>query len=183
MAKLVSKTYGDALFELAVEEDKLDAILEEVEAVTEVLGANEEFVKLMCHPKISVEEKSGVLEKVFQGRASDELTGFLLMVESKGRFQEIFGILSHFVDRCREYKEIGVAYVTSAAPLKDSEKEAVEKKLLETTNYKSFVMNYEEDASLIGGLKIRIGDRVVDSSIKTKLNSMAKSLAGIQLSN
>ena len=55
MAKLVSKTYGEALFELAVEENKLDALMEEVEAVIQVLDANEDFVKLMSHPKISVE--------------------------------------------------------------------------------------------------------------------------------
>lgn len=76
MAKLVSKTYGEALFELAVEENKLDALMEEVEAVIQVLDDNEDFVKLMCHPKICVEEKCSVLETVFHGRVSDELTGF-----------------------------------------------------------------------------------------------------------
>ncbi len=179
----MTKTYGDALFELAVEGDELDAFLEEVEVVREVIGANGEFVKLMCHPKISEEEKSSMLETVFKGRVSDELTGFLLTVESKGRFQEITGILSYFVDRCREYKGIGVAHVTSAVPLKDPQRKAVEKRLLQTTEYKSFVMDYKEDPSLIGGVRIQIGDRVVDSSIRTKLNNMAKSLAGIQLSS
>ena len=169
MAKLVSKTYGEALFELAVEENKLDA--------------NEDFVKLMSHPRISVEEKCSVLETVFHGRVSDELTGFFLTIEEKGRFKEIYQILSYFIDECREYKKIGVAHVTSAAALKEEQKEAVEKRLLETTKYESFVMNFEVDPSLIGGMKIRIGDRVVDSSIKTKLNNMAKSLSEIQLSN
>ena len=73
--------------------------------------------------------------------------------------------------------------MTSAAALKEEQKEAVEKRRLETTKYESFVMNFEVDPSLIGGMKIRIGDRVVDSSIKTKLNNMAKSLSEIQLSN
>ena len=114
---------------------------------------------------------------------SDELTGFFLTIEEKGRFKEIYQILSYFIDECREYKKIGVAHVTSAAALKEEQKEAVEKRLLETTKYESFVMNFEVDRSLIGGMKIRIGDRVVDSSIKTKLNNMAKSLSEIQLSN
>lgn len=56
--------------------------------------------------------------------------------------------------------------MTSAVPLKDVEKDAVEKRLLETTKYESFVMKYEVDPALIGGMKIQIGDRVVDSSIK-----------------
>ena len=96
MAKLVSKTYGEALFELAVEENKLDALMEEVEAVIQVLDDNEDFVKLMCHPKICVEEKCSVLETVFHGRVSDELTGFFLTIEDKGRFKEIYDILSYF---------------------------------------------------------------------------------------
>lgn len=183
MAKLISKTYGDALFDIAVEENKLDTICEEVEVVMEVFHANEEFVKLMCHPRISVEEKSSVLETVFKGKVSEELTGFLMTIESKGRFAEIEEILSYFTDRVREYKKIGVAYVTSAIPLKDSQKEAVESKLLETTEYESFLMNYDEDPSLIGGMVIRIGDRVVDSSIRTMLGNMGKELSRIQLNN
>lgn len=181
MAKLVSKTYGDALFELAIETDQLDTIQEEVEAVKEVLTANQEFIRLMNHPRISVEEKSTMLETVFKGKLSDEVTGFLMTVEGKGRFGEIEDILSYFVDKAREHRKIGVAYVTSAVPLSDSEKKAVESKLLETTSYVSFIMNYDVDPSLIGGMVIRIGDRVVDSSIKVKLSSMAKDLSRLQL--
>lgn len=178
---MISKTYGDALFELAVEENKLDTICEEVEVIMEVFHTNEEFVRLMCHPRISVEEKSSILETVFQGKASEELTGFLLTIESKGRFGEIEEILSYFVDRVREYRKIGVAYVTSAIPLEDSQRKAVEGRLLETTEYESFMMNYDEDPSLIGGMVIKIGDRVVDSSIKTMLGNMGKELSRIQL--
>lgn len=183
MAKLVSKTYGDALFELAVETNRLETIQEEVETVMEVLRTNEDFIKLMGHPRISVEEKSSVLESVFKGKVSDELTGFLLTIENKGRFYDIERILSYFVDRVREYKKIGVAHVTSAMPLTDSQKKDVESRLLETTSYVSFLMEYDVDSSLIGGMVIRIGDRVVDSSIKTKLNNMAKELSKVQIKN
>ncbi len=180
---MISKTYGDALFEMAVEENKLDTIREEVEVVMEVLHANEDFVKLMCHPRIGLEEKVSLLEKVFKGRVSDELTGFLVTIESKGRFRDVEAILTYFEGRVREHKRIGVAYVTSAVPLGDSQKKDVENKLLETTNYKSFIMHYNEDSSLIGGMIIRIGDRVVDSSIKTKLGNMGRELSKIQLTN
>ena len=57
MAKLVSKTYGDALFELALEADKLDLFLEEVKAVAEAMEQNEDLTRLMNHPKIVKEEK------------------------------------------------------------------------------------------------------------------------------
>ena len=56
MAKLISKTYGDALFEVAAEEDKLESHLEEVEAVLDVLKENEEYIKIIGYPRIPVEE-------------------------------------------------------------------------------------------------------------------------------
>ncbi len=181
MAKLVSKTYGEALFELAVEEGTMDSLMEETEAVLAIFQENEEYVKLLNHPKISVEEKVTLLEKAFKGKVSDQLTGLLITVAEKGRFTEIEEILTYFEDKVREYKKIGTAYVTSAVELTQHEKESVEKKLLETTSYESFRINYMVDAGLIGGMIIKIGDRIVDSSIRTKLGSMAKELSKLQL--
>ena len=68
MAKLISKTYGDALFELAVEENKVDVLLDEIEQLQSILKENDEFGKLMTHPKIIKEEKLQVAENVFKGR-------------------------------------------------------------------------------------------------------------------
>ena len=65
--------------------------------------------------------------------------------------------------------------------LTKAQKQAVEKRLLETTKYVEFEMNYSVDAELIGGMVIRIGDRVVDSSIKTKLYDLTRELSNIQL--
>ena len=81
----------------------------------------------------------------------------------------------------KEEKKIGTAFVTTAVALSDAQKSAVEKRLLETTRYESFEMNYSVDESLIGGMVIRIGDRVVDSSIKTKLYELSKQLRSIQI--
>lgn len=183
MAKLVSKTYGEALFEVAVEEGTLDTMLEEVEAVLQVLKENEEYISLLTHPKIPVEEKTAMVETSFKDRVSSELTGFLVTIVDKGRFSEIEDILSYFILRVWEEKKIGVACVTSAVTLSDEQKKEIEEKLLETTSYSEFRMNYRVDSSLIGGIVIQIGDRVVDSSVKTKLENMAKELNKIQLSN
>ena len=80
----------------------------------------------------------------------------------------------YFVDRVKEHKNIGTAYVTSAVELSEAQKAAVEKRLLETTKYVEFEMHYSVDTDLIGGMVIRIGDRVVVSSIKTKLYDLTR---------
>lgn len=181
MAKLVKAAYGDALFELAVEENKADVLLEEAQAILKVFSENGELVKFLNHPKIETTKKQEVIENIFKQFVSGDMIGFLTLVVSKGRYNDIPDILSYFIDKVKEYKHIGVAYVTSASELSDRQKEEVEAKLLKTTGYKSFDMNYLVDKELIGGMVIRIGDRVVDSSIKTKLSELTKELLKIQL--
>lgn len=176
MAKLVSKTYGDALFDLALEEKSLDSVMEEIQALTEVLAENEDLSRFINHPKVSKEEKINVIENSFKGNFSDTVVGFLVIVLQKGRFEEINAIFAHFMARYYEYKKIGIAYITSAVELSDEQKAKIEKKLLATTKYEQFKMNYTVDKSIIGGIVIRIGDRIVDNSVKNQICSMQKAL-------
>ena len=112
---------------------------------------------------------------------ADELLGFLTIIISKDRYQEIDGILEYFLTEVKKYKGIGVATVTTAVPLREEQRRKVEQRLLDTTDYKSMEIHYKQDAALIGGMVIRIGDRVVDSSISTKLNELQKDLLKVQI--
>ncbi len=181
MAKLISKTYGDALFELAVEDGKVDVFMEEISGLLEVLRSEAEFTKLMNHPKIPKEEKVQVAKNVFSGRISEEIVGFLTLIIQKDRYGEAEAILEYFLNQVKEYKGIGVAYVKTAVALTEIQKKQVEERLLQTTKYRQMEMHFSEDKALIGGMVIRIGDRVVDSSISTKLEELQKQLMKIQL--
>lgn len=181
MAKLISKTYGDALFTLAIEENKVDELLQEIEQLMDILKKEEDFSKLMNHPRVSAEEKTALVKEIFTGRISSELVGFLTLVVAKGRYSSINEILQYFLDSAKEWKGIGVAYVTTPLPLKEEQKTAVMEKLLATTQYREMEMHYAIDQELIGGMRIRIKDRVVDSSIQTKILKMQQNLMQIQL--
>ena len=181
MAKLIAGTYGDALLEVAVEESKVDQYAEEIAGINQVLLDNPDFSKLINNPRISLDNKLEVIENVFKGRVSDELVGFIYTIVSKGRFNQIEEILRYFTDEVKKLKGIGVAYVTTPKELTDEQKKAVEQKLLDTTEFKSMEMHYDIDQSLIGGMQIRIGDRVVDSSVHTKVMKMQQELMKIQL--
>ena len=91
-------------------------------------------------------------------------------------------ICDYFINRVKEYKKIGVVKVTSAVVLSDEQKKRVEEKLLATTQYVDLEITYEVDEELLGGLVIRIGDRVVDSSIRTRLEEVKRELMNLQLS-
>jgi F-type H+-transporting ATPase subunit delta len=181
MAKLVSKTYGDALFELAVESNQLDSFLEEAKGVLDILAKSTELNQMMNHPKIVKEDKIAALENIFKGRIRDELLGLLRMLVEKDHYNEATAVLDYFIEQAKEYKHIGTAHVTTVMELGEIQKADLVKKLLETTDYVEFEMHYEVDPSLIGGMVIRIKDRVVDSSIRTKLSSLTLELSKIQL--
>jgi len=181
MAKLVSKTYAQALFELAVEENKTSSLLEETVGLLEVIRTNAAFGKFMNHPKIPKEDKLAVVKNVFENRISKELVGFLITIVEKDRYTEIENILCEFIAAVKEYNNIGTAYVTTAIALENNEKQDIESRLLATTKYKTIECIYDVDKDLIGGMVIKMGDRVVDSSIRTKLDKLQRELLAIQL--
>lgn len=181
MAKVAAKVYGDALFELAVEENRCDQFLEEICVVENALDQNPQAETLLCHPGIGSEEKQDFIEKCFKGNVSDDMTGFLQILVKKGRFSERNAIFAYFTAKVKEYKKIGVALVTSPFELTAEQKTKIEKRLLDTTDYKKMEITYREDKTLIGGLVIRIGDRVIDTSIKSRLEELRLQLMGISL--
>lgn len=182
MAKLAADVYGEALFDLAAESNSIEPLAEQIKTAELLFSENPDFLGLLTHPKITKEEKLSVVETVFGGRFDDAVTGLLTVIVEKGRCSEIPGVFANFLDKVREYRKIGVASVVSATELSAEQKKRIEEKLLSQTAYESFEMQYSVDASLIGGMKIRIGDRVVDASIKSKLDRMAGSLSKLQLS-
>ena len=147
MAKLVGATYGEALFELAVEEGREEELMNEVILLRELLSENPDFGKLMNHPKVLKEDKLEVLEAVFKGRVSEELVGFLHLIVSKDRYGEIDSILDYFIDEVKQVKGIGVAYVATALDLSEAKKKEVEQKLLSTTSFTRMEMHYQVDGA------------------------------------
>jgi len=186
MAKLVSKTYGEALFAVAMDKEKERAgageeLYAEAQGIMEILDQNPKFHDLMMHPGIAKTEKLDILAETFQGRISPELYEFLKLTVEKDRYGNLGDIMEYVQAKFKEWKKIGVTYVTTAAPLSEERKAQVQKRILETAPYERLEMHYDVRPELIGGMVIRIGDRVVDSSIKSKLEDLTKQLLQIQL--
>uniref|UniRef100_UPI000B12D90D ATP synthase F1 subunit delta n=1 Tax=Clostridium sp. NkU-1 TaxID=1095009 RepID=UPI000B12D90D len=119
MAKLVSKVYGDALFEEALRKQEVDTLFEEVRGLQVVWRENQSLAELLDNPKIVKDDKIGIIKNIFDGRVSDDLMGFLAVIVDKGRQKEIPAICEYFVNTVKEYKKIGVAHVTSAVELNE----------------------------------------------------------------
>ena len=89
MAKLVETTYGEALFELAVQESKVDELCEEAQAVIDIFKDNEDLVNVLKSPKVEKKEKEQLIENIFKKFVSEDITGLLVIMVSKDRQTKI----------------------------------------------------------------------------------------------
>ena len=177
MAKLVSKVYGDAYVSVVSEKNNLIDALEEIKSVKNILLENVEIIELLDSPKMDDEEKIDFIKGIFENHISVDSLGFLLTIIEKKRQAELIPILDYVIDCVKELLLIGKATVTTALELDDSKKERIVDELLKSSHYKSLEVEYVVDESIIGGIVIRIGDRVVDSSVKTRIDKMRKMLS------
>ncbi|MCR4928184.1 MAG: ATP synthase F1 subunit delta [Lachnospiraceae bacterium] len=181
MADKIVRVYAGAVFDSAYSAGKLEEIYAQSGKMYELLSDNPDLLRILVHPDIQIEEKEGIIERTFKGRVMDELYGLMLLLLEKGRIGHIEDILSGIISLCKEAKGIGEVYVKTPIEMKASQKEALKKKLLSDTKYTSLEFHFGIDESLLSGMVIRIGDRVVDSSAATRLKNMTRQLKMLQI--
>ena len=183
MAGLIATTYGDALFDAAKEKDILREIWDESSQILMILKEHPEFIELLNNPRISREETCEVAGKVFKGRIHDEIMNLLYLMIEKGRQGYFSQVLEYYISCCKEYYHIGVVHITAPMPLSGVQQQRIEADIIRDTKYKKLEVQYTIDPSILGGLVIRIGDRVLDTSVRSKLDRLTSELYKIQISN
>lgn len=199
MAKIIYKVYGDALFSYAEENKIIEKTYEEANDIYNVLCSSLELENFLYSPNITKEDKKKTIKELFLNKfwnnnktlsifnvevekgKNSKIFNFIDIIIDKGREIELKNIFNYFLSKVRDSRNIGLAYVTSAFELSKDQKERLENKLIDTTEYKQFIINYNVDETIISGIKIQIGDRLVDSSLKSKINEISKNLRGAKV--
>ena len=171
----VAKRYGQALFDLASEKNMLDQLERELTQVLEVIKESYELKKILEHQLISPETKQEIFRKVYSGNISPIAMNFLLLILHKRREMALNQIVSQFLNLANEARGIVKAQVTSAAQLSSEDLEKLCESLEKITG-KNILLEATVDEKLIGGLVVKIGDRIIDGSISTKLKMLEKHL-------
>ena len=176
MAELtIDLTYGTALFDAARELGKQEQILEEATEVLGILHQEPDLRAFINYPAISAEEKKDAIGKIFEGCISEELLNFIYVLIDKRRtmhFEKMIKVYKKLMD-----KEEGVSYGTaySVEPLGEAriaELEAEASKLF-GANVK---LENENDPKLIGGVKLLVDGKMIDISIRKKINDLRNSI-------
>ncbi len=175
MASIVSERYALSLYEVAKEAGKITQILDELRAVCKVFSENPDLMKVMQTPSIQLHEKKGLLQNVFEGRIDPFLLNFLMLITEKRRI----GLLHEMATAYKQqhYFEEGVCEVQAltATPLDKKLFLKLKEKMSAVTG-KKVVLETRVDPSILGGIVVKVDNKQIDTSVRTRLQELAQQL-------
>lgn len=168
----IARPYAAALYDLAQGENSLDAVEAGLVAIARLAGESADFERFLRSPVISTDAKAEAIETILdKAKVHPTVARFVKVVARNGRLFALPTIISSFRALAAEGRGEIAAEVTSAVPLSKSQLADLAKTLKGRIG-KTVTLNEQVDPSLIGGLVVKVGSRMIDSSLKTKLTAM-----------
>ncbi|GAA0319935.1 F0F1 ATP synthase subunit delta [Bacillus carboniphilus] len=171
----VSKRYALALFQLAKEQNQVDVVGEELRVVKQVVAETPELLALLNSPKLSLDRKKALVQEIFSA-CTPYVQNTLMLLVDRHRETEMANVAIDYVSLANDEKGIAEATVQSVRPLKDDEKAAISSVFAQKVGKNALEITNQVNADLLGGLKIRIGNRIFDGSLQGKLERLKREL-------
>ena len=177
-ADALAKVYARSLFELATDAggtDKLMEVADELEQICELAREDKKINLFLSSPIVDVKARGKALSAIFTNRITDLTLRFLLVLNNKGRLDRLESIETAFDQLVQEaFGRIEVDVITPVAI--DAELIATIKEKISTVLGKEPILHPYVDESLLGGIKLRIGDQLIDGSVQTRLRKLSEEL-------
>lgn len=173
MYEHLDKRYALALYTVAEGKGKVEEYLNDLREIVLLMKNDAEFLKVIKYPQISTSEKKKMFIRIFKGRIDEDLLSFLLILIEKDRILFTEQKLKEMEKIHLERNNTLLVEVKTVIPLKDSEREDLRIKLYNMYD-KKIILDEKLDKNIIGGVYIRVGDDVIDGTIKIKLEEMKK---------
>ncbi len=169
---LVEKRYAQALLELLGSD--VDSVKQEFGDFTNLYNYDKDFRDFLNNPVIKTDKKQALIKSIFTERLSKNMLNLVLLLISKHRTAEIPGIYNQFVQMANETANVLDMKIIMATQLDEVQLESIKEKFRK--KYNAIAVNSTEivDASLIGGLKVIVGDKVYDGSVKGRIESLTE---------
>lgn len=178
----IARRYAGAMFELARKQNALDRTLEDLQGIAR-LFAHRKLAYLLREPKVPAKRKETALRESLTSRVLPTSLNLALLLVQRELVEIMPGIASEYEQFLLNYRNQAVAEVTSATPLDEAQSAQV-KQALERATGKTILMNTRTDPSIIGGIVARVGDEVIDGSVRYRLKALQQQLlAGASAAN
>ncbi len=172
--------YAKALYQLAIEAKKVDEILHDLNSLYDLIDNNAELQTLINSPVFSRDEKALAVTQILKkAKAHALVMQFVGTIAKNGRLFIISSIIAAFKKEIDDRRGKILAEVVSAIPLDEKRQAKIQETIIFLANAKDVSLVMRVDPSLIGGLVIRIGSRMFDTSLKTKLNRLESAMKGV----
>ena len=172
MLTQIARPYAAALFDLAKSEGGLDAVEGGLVEIQKLAGESEDFSRFLRSPVIAADTKAGAVDTILaKANANKTVANFVKVVARNGRLFALPAIIKAFQSLAAESRGEIAAEVTSATPLTDAQRQSLADTLKQKIG-KTVTLTEHVDTSLIGGLQVKVGSQMIDSSLKTKLTAI-----------
>lgn len=168
--------YGQALYELAKEEQLSEQILSELEAVCGIFKDNPDYAKLLSEPSISKAERCGVLDAALRDRIVLYLLNFLKLLCERGMIRQTESCLQAYRTRYNADNGILEAKAVAAVTLTQAQKQRLKEKLQAITG-KRVDLQVQTDASVLGGIRLQMDGKELDGTVRGRLENLRRSLS------
>lgn len=174
----IAERYGLALYELADEAKSLDAVASDLESLKALIAESDDFAKLLRSPVIDRNAKTRAVSTILEKGGADTLTRrFVGVVAENNRLFVLADMITAYLAELSRRRGEITAEVTSARPLNNDQLQQLTESLRAKLGGKVAV-EADVDPSLIGGLVVRVGSRMIDASLKTKLQRLQYAMKG-----
>lgn len=170
--------YANALFELAQDQKSVDAVSIDLAGLRRAIETSSDLTRLVKSPVFSAEDHARALKAILEKAGAHDLTTkFVLLLAAKRRLPSLTGIIKAFETQVARSRGETEAEVTAARALSDSEITEL-KSVLKSRLGKEPRLHAKVDPSLLGGLVVKVGSRMIDSSLRTKLDGLRAAMKG-----
>lgn len=171
----VSKRYAKALFSLAIDEKKLDAVADDFVSINNLVASNPDFVRFISNPLITSAKQLEIVKSLFSNKIKDLTLNFLYLLSEKKRLNLLPEILQKFDELILVHRNQVRADLISAEALDRNQLKLIQANIEQITK-KSVLLNTHQDKSLIGGFTVKIEDIIIDNSIRYQLSKLKEKL-------
>ena len=169
---LISNRYASALYDLAAESKRINIVLKDLELLNKFIEENKDLKLLVKSPLIPSNDKLLIFEKILSKQSGDKLTiTFLKVISNNKRFSNLSSIILQFININAKKRGEILADVTSADELTNQQKIEINNQLKSILGEK-LSLNYKVDKKIIGGLIVKFGSKMIDSSLSSKINKL-----------